>query len=228
VVFVSPEADGRRKFYKTLNKLAEVKRFDALEKDELEKWVMSEFLKLGRKVSLAVARRLCAIAGNDTGQIFQEINKLDLYAEGRDVTEKDLEEVVHPNPQESIFALTDALASRDADKMLKYFRALVDAGEAIPQIFYMLVRQVRLLVMAKSVLEEGKGESMASELKLHPFVVRGLKKQAEAFSWDKLKEMYDKLLHLDTQMKTSEIEQSVDDTRELEAAIEEFLLSLSE
>ena len=60
-------------------------------------------------------------------------------------------------------------------------------------LFIMLGRQVRMLLSAK---DDG-------QLKGAPFMIAKLKKQASAFSVDKLQQIHTKLVEIDVQQKTS-------------------------
>lgn len=228
LVFVSPAPDGRRKFAKTLAKVATVETFPKLKGAQLSDWVRKEFAKKNTKVSSLVASRLAEMVGADLWQMSQEIDKLVKFADGEEIELTDLEILVRGQLQDNIFKLTDAMGNRNAQKMLEVFQNLVSGGESPQQILYMLVRQLRLLAMARSLVDEGKTEQALSVLKVQPFTVRPLLAQARRFEWGELQKMYAELLNIDTKLKTSGIEVSAEDTRALELALERFLVGIAE
>lgn len=227
LVFVSPAPDKRRKFAKNLLKTAQVKDYPRLKGAQINEWTRKEFARRGVKISNAVLSRLTEMVGADLWQMSQEIDKLIKFADGEEIELMDLEMLVRAQLQDNVFKLTDAMGNRDAQKMLAILENLFSGGESPQQILYMLVRQVRLLSVGKSIIDENKTAQAAQILKVAPFVVRPLLAQSERFSWKELKNMYDTLLAIDEGLKTSKIETSAEDTRALELALEKFLLSIA-
>jgi len=227
LVFVSPVPDKRRRFAKKLLQNAETKSFPEITGAKLVAWINKEFEKRQMKVNSAISGRLAQMVGADLWQMNQEIDKLCKFADGEDIELTDLEVLVHGQLQDNIFKLTDAMGNRDARKMIECFQNLVNGGESPQQIFYMLVRQVRLLSLARSVIDEKKTEQAAQILKVAPFTIRPLLTQAQKFGWAELRKMYAELLDIDTKLKTSGIEVSTEDTRALELALERFLVGVA-
>ncbi len=228
LVFVSPAPDKRRKFAKSLLKEAQIKDYPEIKGTQLTEWIRNEFAKKGVKANSAVMSRLAQMVGGDLWQMSQEIDKLAKFADGEEVELTDLEVLVRGKLQDNVFKLTDAMGGRDTKKMLEYFQNLVNGGESPQQILYMLVRQLKLISMARSVIDEGKEYEAGKILKVAPFVVKPLLAQAQKFDWKDLKRMYEELLKIDERMKTGGIEISVEDTRALELALERFLVGVAQ
>ena len=70
----------------------------------------------------------------------------------------------------------------------------------------MVVRQFRLLIMAKDHLQEGTQGEMAGALSVHPFVAKKLGQQVRNFSMTQLESTYHHLLDTDLAMKTGKME----------------------
>jgi DNA polymerase-3 subunit delta len=71
----------------------------------------------------------------------------------------------------------------------------------------LILRQVRLLLRAKSLLEAGHGPNeLAQQLAVPPFVGRKLERQARRFSMGFLVTALKRLGELDTQIKSGEID----------------------
>jgi DNA polymerase-3 subunit delta len=82
---------------------------------------------------------------------------------------------------------------------------LLETSDFIP-IFSMIIRQFRLLIQAKEILDEGGTErDIASRLHLHPFVARNLIPQAKKFDLAGLESIYHHLLEIDVDNKTGEM-----------------------
>ena len=72
-------------------------------------------------------------------------------------------------------------------------------------LFGMVVRQFRLLIQAREILDEGgAAETISRELGVQPFVARKLAGQAGRFSGARLSQIYHRLLVLDEGTKTSQ------------------------
>lgn len=226
VVFATSTPDKRKKLFKELNKSAQVRTFDLLKKPQLTQWIKTELTKRNAKASLSVITRLAEMVGSNLWQMDSELEKLTLYAENREITLSDLDLLVHKNLQESIFKLTDSLSSQNKKQTLQILHDLVDGGESLQAIFYMIVRQFRLIIMTKSCLENGKSSEIASLVGVPPFAVRGLTTAAQKFTAEQLRQIYARLLTIDTQLKTSEIQISADDNSALLLVLEKFLVEI--
>ncbi len=71
-------------------------------------------------------------------------------------------------------------------------------------LFGMIVRQFRLLIQAREVLDDGRAGQMATELRVHPFVADKLSSQARRFDISQLEAIYHRLLLLDEEAKTGQ------------------------
>lgn len=98
--------------------------------------------------------------------------------------------------------MVDAAAQRNPGKALSLFNALL-RDQPVQYIFSMVVRQFRLLIIAKEIIREGGDDkTIAAEANLHPFVARKLAEQAPRFSMDELETIYCRLDRMDEQSKT--------------------------
>ena len=92
-------------------------------------------------------------------------------------------------------------------------------------IFYMIVRHFRILIQAQFLTSKGSSPDLiARTIKQHPYVAMTAAKQSKNFTQDKLKKIYSHLLEIDKNFKTGKIKTSVDDSRELLLAIEQFII----
>ncbi len=81
----------------------------------------------------------------------------------------------------------------------------------------MVVRQFRLLLLAREVLE--KRGNVQAELKVHSFVAQKLAAQARHFSLESLEAIYHQLLKIDEDAKTSQVA--------LDLALDIFVMELT-
>jgi len=227
VVFVQPEPDKRRSFYKKLVAKAEVKEFMPMQGKQLIKWVQDEMKGKGATIDIETAEYLISLTGQNLWRLAQEVAKLTSYCQGRAITTNIIDHVVVPTLEANIFHLTDALGARDHKKAIQNLHRSMAAGENLRQIFYMIVRQFRLLIQINSYASTNPNAnptSIASALKLHPFVARNVFSQLKHFKKGELVNAYERLLEIDTGLKTSKIRVTTEDQDELALAIERFIL----
>ena len=179
--------------------------------EDIPGWIRKQAQVQGGQISPQAARALAEHLGNDTQSISMEITKLLTYVNGKRTVEvEDVELLTARLGLVNVFNMVDALADRNAQKTLKQLTLLLESSEP-QQVFGMIVRQFRLLLQAREVLDEGGGEAqIAAEVidqkgKVNPYVAGKLVTQAKHFSLDSLVAIYRRLLDFDLGMKTSQI-----------------------
>ena len=104
-----------------------------------------------------------------------------------------------------IFALVDALGNRDARQAIGTLQRILEKQDTLP-VFGMVVRQFRLLLLAREVLDTGGNEGdVTRELKIHPFVAGKVTAQSRHFKLGELERVYHHLLDIDEAMKTGKM-----------------------
>jgi DNA polymerase-3 subunit delta len=172
---------------------------------EMRTWVVKEARARGGQFSPEAAAALVAHIGNDTQLASLEIEKLLNYVDSKRAVEMDdVEELTAQGGEGSVFDMVDALAVGNARSALSHLHQLLEQQEPL-SIFGMIVRQFRLLIQTRELLDEGMGQSLAQELHQAPFMADKLANQARRFSLPKLEDIYHRLLDMDEAMKTSQM-----------------------
>jgi len=239
VIFVQPKPDKRKRLYKKIVHLstvarddktgpkAEVKEFMPLKPAALGQWIHQQAVAYKTSISPKNAEVLASLVGESLWRLDQELKKLAAFMEGKPITPEAIDKLVIPSLEANVFQLTDALGAKDSRKAIRCLHQTVAAGENLRQIFYMIVRQFRLLLLVVAYLSNypnATSQSLAVSLKMHPFVAKNTMGQARHFKMAELKSAYRKLLDLDLAMKTSKIQTTTDNQDELAMAIEQFIL----
>ena len=180
--------------------------------EEMPGWVRKQAEALHGQFSPQAARALAEHIGPDTEMAAQEIIKLLTYVDyKRPVEEDDVALLTAQTNQASVFTLVDAMGERNGHLALQTLHLLMEENDAA-ELFGMIVRQFRLLLQAREVLDEGGGvDTIAREVKdkagspLHPFVAQKLAGQAQQLSLAGLEDIYHRLLGIDMAMKTSQM-----------------------
>jgi DNA polymerase III subunit delta len=136
-----------RKFFAAVPAVVEFPRLDARAATTLAQ-------ELARQAALPIGRDalqfLVEALGADVSRIAAEIEKLRLFASGRDkITVEDIIEMVPDARASNIFALVNALASGDRARSLDVLDTLVRQGEYLPLALAFLATQFRLALVAR-------------------------------------------------------------------------------
>ncbi|HHV42785.1 MAG TPA: DNA polymerase III subunit delta [Clostridiaceae bacterium] len=134
-------------------------------------------------------------------EIRTELEKLFLYlgwSGDKKITLELVDLVCRPDNRGSIFDLTDAISSGDAEKALQVLDLLLLRKEPVPLILFMLHRHIRQLLAAYT---EHDSRVLASRMRLRPFVANKLRLQARRFSPHKLASIYELMFQTDLRIK---------------------------
>jgi len=228
VVFVQSKPDKRKSFYKKLSSKADVKEFVPLSGHALSSWVQKRVTVKGGRISLSVVEYLVTTASNDLWRLKSEIDKLTSHSPGEMITNSLIDKLVVPTMEANVFKLTDALGVKNSRQAIRHLHRSLASGDNLQPVFYMIVRQFRLLLQGsgyKNSNPNASATAFAATLKLHPFVARNTMGQLKNFSQPELEQAYAKLLDIDLALKTSGIRVTTDNQDELALAIERFILS---
>jgi DNA polymerase-3 subunit delta len=219
--------DGKKKKDHWLLKWAQsagprvlVRHYPALKGSAMENFIQQQAKAAGGQFSTQAARMLAPLVGDDTRLANQEINKLLAYVNyRRPVEPEDVDAVTAAKGQTDIFAMVDALGNQDGRRAMSTLKRLLDEQD-VSSLFGMIVRQFRLLLLAREIVEGGDGkEEVIRLLGVHPYVAEKILSQGRHFSLLALEAIYRKLLDVDEKIKTGQMEGEV--------ALEAFVASLS-
>jgi DNA polymerase-3 subunit delta len=174
---------------------------------EVAGWIRERTQAKGGIINREAASILAALVGNNTRLLDQEIDKLLLYVDGRQIDADDVQTLVSHARQMSIFDLVDCVGRRQADRALQLLHHMLDSGEAPLYLLSMLARQIRILIQVNELRAQGFGSNeMAKRLKLHPYVVEKGLAQAQNFTMTQLESAHESLVATDMAIKTGQIE----------------------
>ena len=176
-----------------------------LEGRKLQDWVTHTVAQRGYRITPEALQVLLYEQEPDLQTIKQEIEKLCTYAgETLEITLDDVQEVTHTSRLQSIFALSDALGTRQIGPAFTVVDRLLNQGEPPLVILSMMVRHVRLLWSVKQLGQQRHDTShMAKTLGLPLAVCRQLVTQSQHLSTAHLRQLYAAALDADVTFKTS-------------------------
>lgn len=227
VVFLEIEKpDARLTLYKRITKLGKKEEFPLLNGPKLVSFIQTMVQKNGGQIDPKEASLLAEMVGPNLWQMEQEIKKLCLYCSGK-ITPEAIEQLVSPNIATSVFKLTDYIGQKRTKESLKTFHQLLESGEDLMKILFMIIRQFRLIIQIHDLLDKNfEKTEIGKKMKEHPFVVSTVIHQSKNFDSSTLKKVYQDLLNIDKSIKSGGIRISTGDTKELRLAVEKFIVEL--
>lgn len=185
------------------------REFSLPKQHEMQKWIIEETRRQNGKIAPNAALELANLVGQNPQLATQEITKLLTFLDfTREIELDDVIQLVADAAPINIFDMVDALAEGKKQKALELMHAILQ--EKADEVFGMVVRQFRLLIMTRALLDRGiRGDKIATELHVHPFVAKKLEKQAQLFSMSQLEMIYPQLLKIDENLKSSQMDISL-------------------
>ncbi len=182
---------------------AKLETFFQPRQKEMPGWITAEAKRQNGKIEPAAAARLAEMVGENSRQAAQEITKLLTYTNfSRPIEIEDVEAVSIFTAETNIFDFVDALSERNGKKAQKMLSKMLENQDAF-EIFPMVIRQFRLLILARDVIDDGGQLNEAAQaIGGHPFVAEKAWGQARKFQMELLESIYYRLLLMDEAAKT--------------------------
>ena len=176
--------------------------------EQLARWIKETAQAKGAAVSPAAIRSLADLVGGDLWTLDQELEKLSLYAAGREIGESDVRLMVSQVREASIFEAVDAMIDGRPEAALRLLAQLRDDGREPLYIIAMVERQLRLLALARDAMDRRlpAGEMKRALGTSSDFVVRKTTDQARRHSRQNIAWRYDRLLQADLAIKQGRLE----------------------
>lgn len=192
VFWEDKKPDQRRKLTLWLLKNAKTQEFKPLSKPQLRNWIKKMAGEAG--IEGPAVEELLNLHADNQWILENELEKLTLYTLKRAITLGDVKKLCVSSLEQNIFEFTDAIGNRRSKEALLIYKRLLDERADLNFVFAMIVRQFRLLILAK---EGGlKGQ--------HPFVIQKVSGQARLWQTEELKKIYARLLEIDYLSKTDQ------------------------
>ncbi|MBI4437393.1 DNA polymerase III subunit delta [Candidatus Uhrbacteria bacterium] len=182
--------------------------FPELSGADLERWTTERVKARGGLMGAQALRALAERVGGDLWAMDHEVSKLVAFADGAEITLSAVDELVAQSFEEKIFELMDAVSQKRTASAIRMLQEERSAGSDDHYLLTMLGRQVRILLGARSLLDENHRatkQDLADALSIHPFVAQKALAQAKGFSLAHLKAVHDLLFDFDQQLKSGQI-----------------------
>jgi DNA polymerase III delta subunit len=152
----------------------EVREYPAPKPWELPKWIVERGRELGLQVDQEAAKELVALVGVGQQRLSRELEKIALAIHpSTNVTVPNVDELAARDTAPQAYDLADALVAGDLKATLALAEQLESHGERPGKLVYPVVRRLREVHRAASLLDQGLPESKVGEaLKAPPWLVK--------------------------------------------------------
>jgi DNA polymerase III subunit delta len=200
--------DGRLKSTKLIHKYANVQEFGLIppwKTEELQQRVQIVAKELGLKISPDAIELLAESVGNNTRQLYLELDKLQLLAggSGQPIDRSMVASLVIANTQNSL-QLAAAIRQGDVGSALQLVAELIDRNEPALKIVATLIGQFRTWLWVKMLIEAGEKDDrvIATAAGLgNPKRLFFIKQELQSTTADRLAASLPQLLELEYNLK---------------------------
>ena len=208
LILVDGQLSGNNPLLRQLRPVCDSEELSAPRGEQLARWIKQTAEARGAAIGPAAIRSLADLVGGDLWTLDQELEKLSLYASGREIGESDVRLMVSQVREASIFEAVDAMIDGRPQVALRLLAQLRDDGRDPLYIIAMVERQLRLLALARDSMDR---RLPADEVKRamgtsSDFVVRKTTEQARRHSRRDIAWRYDRLLEADLAIKQGRLD----------------------
>ena len=170
------------KITKLLKKTADVVEANAMQIQDVQKWIVARADEVHVHIDNAAVSLLLELGSNVT-MLAKEMDKLTLYVGmGGEITTKLVAELVPKSVEQNVFALTEKVVKKILQVQCNFDGLFTQQEEPI-KLLALLVSQFRLLYQVKELQQRGYGQNqIASHIGVHPYRVKLAMNQTKFFS----------------------------------------------
>lgn len=207
ILFVESEVDKRNRLYKKVKDIGYAAEMTRQDVKQLASWAGGILAKEGKKITGRTMELFLSKTGDDMENIRMELEKLVSYTMGRDViTDQDVEEICTIRVTNKIFEMVAAIVNRKTRTAMDLYEDLLTLKEPPMRILFLIARQFNQILQVKELMAQGMDRgSIASKLKLQPFVVGKVMPQARTFSREQILSYVSQCVEAEEAVKTGRL-----------------------
>ncbi len=211
ILFYEEKVPEDKQFFEFLKKKAESQEFKPLKGEHLKNWFKKEFANYtfkGRQADInpVALDKLINFVGDDLWRLNNEIQKLVNFKSGKRIEPEDIELLVKPKIESDIFKTIDAIALKNKKQAIYLIHKHLERGDNPSYLLSMINFQFRNLLIIKDLIEKNRPYYAILKIsKLHPFIVKKSYQEADKFTLQELKKIYQKIFQVDLSIKTGKV-----------------------
>lgn len=188
LLFVETEVDKRNRLYKKVKDMGYAAELNRQDSAQLARWAGGILTREQKKITKHTMELFLSMVGDDMENIRMELEKLISYTLGREViTDEDVLAVCAVQVTNRIFEMVSAIVNRQPRKAMDLYEDLLTLKEPPMRILFLIARQFNQLLQVKDLMGKGMDKgTIASKLKMQPFVVGKTMPQARQFGREQI------------------------------------------
>ena len=194
VVFLSENPDKRKTGYKQLSKIAEVKQFSVSWEDEVFTILSNKYKNI---IDSRALQRLIFIKWWDLQKSISEIEKLSITLSK--ISLQDVETILIPEFEESIFVFIDTLLTKNKKKIFSEFQNLLDFSNMYA-LYQSILANLRVFLYIEFLKSQKKSPNTIGDI-LKLWNRQFLINKRHSSSYKDIQTLYINLLNFDKNMK---------------------------
>ena len=204
LVLTDGKINSNNPLLKELTGKAEIRSFPLLKEPQLRQWIQSRVAREGGSISPQAVDLLAKMVGSNLWIMSNEIDKLIIFTSGRRIEAEDVKTLVSYAQQTNVFAMIDAILEFKAGHAQQLLQQLLQRGASSAYLLAILAHQLQMIVRVKALRNQRKSQREIQDRLgvTSEFALRRTLEQAVMYSWERLKEVYHKLLETDLAIKT--------------------------
>ncbi|MBM6860695.1 DNA polymerase III subunit delta, partial [Clostridium saudiense] len=188
----------------SLDKHMKVVHCDKLRKDKYYKKIEEMFKEKGRAIGKIQLKYFADKVPNNFDIIKREIEKLDSYAWGREITKEDIDKLLYSKSEDDIFDLVEYISQRKVEKALDLLDELLFKADQHMLIIASIQNHFKRLYEFKVHLSKGKRvDFFMSKYRLPQFVCEKIMNQCQKFNLKQLNELIKICVDAENKLKSS-------------------------
>lgn len=194
--------DSRKKITKLLQKKGKILEFNEdINIDNLIKKELKNY-----KIDYQTLNLFKNRVGTNPLIIENEINKIKLYKNDKEITKEDILNVTTKTIEIDIFKLIDDIVKGNKDSAIEIYHEMLKVNEEPLKIVIMLANQFRIMYQSKELMLKGYTEKdIASLLKIHPYRVKLALQNSRNYSSKTILKYLNDLADIDIGIKTGKL-----------------------
>nr|WP_300002150.1 DNA polymerase III subunit delta [Tissierella sp.] len=213
LIFMDSNSSLRKntKFYKLIKKHERQVEFTKLMGSDMNKWVNTIARRNGKTILPVNIKYFIDQTSYNSKNV--DLNLYDLeneflkiadYAKAEEITKDDIDNTIIKTIDTNIFEFLEAFSSKNPERSLNLFNQMYLSGEPVQRMFFMMIRQIRMIL--GYVVYRTKGydnNSIQEKLAIKPYEFGKIRNQASGFKLKELENIMRRLLEIDLAMKST-------------------------
>lgn len=213
LIFMDSNSSLRKntKFYKLIKKHERQVEFTKLMGSDMNKWVNTIARRNGKTILPVNIKYFIDQTSYNSKNV--DLNLYDLeneflkiadYAKAEEITKDDIDNTLIKTIDTNIFEFLEAFSSKNPERSLNLFNQMYLSGEPVQRMFFMMIRQIRMIL--GYVVYRTKGydnNSIQEKLAIKPYEFGKIRNQASGFKLKELENIMRRLLEIDLAMKST-------------------------